>query len=256
MRRFHLFELEDQSWFPAVVRDLATDYLQFIQTLFRLDRAIAPLIRRVLERSGATGIVDLCSGGSGPLLLLVADLAAEGVPVSATLTDLYPNAPAFAKIAEASHGLIGFEPQPVDARDVPSRLTGLRTLFNGFHHLQPSDARAVLHAAAAARQPIAVFEVSERSLRSLPVILTPLFVWIATPWMRPFLWRRLFWTYLVPMVPLTCFWDGIVSQLRAYTPDELKRLCEGSSPMRWEVGQVPIARGRGRLTYLIGIPTT
>ena len=25
MRRFHLFELEDQPWFPAVVRDLATE---------------------------------------------------------------------------------------------------------------------------------------------------------------------------------------------------------------------------------------
>jgi hypothetical protein len=97
--------------------------------------------------------------------------------------------------------------------------------------------------------------VSERSLRSLPVILTPLIVWLVTPFMRPFLWRRLVWTYLLPMVPLTCFWDGIVSQLRAYTPAELRELSEGSAPMHWEAGQVPIARERGRLTYLIGFPT-
>lgn len=254
MRRFHLLELEDQSWFPAVVRDLATDYLQFIQTRFRLDRVMTPMVRRVLAESGATRIVDLCSGGSGPLLLLVKDLAAEGRPVHATLTDLYPNAPAFAKIAAASDGLISFEPAPVDARAVPPALTGLRTIFNGFHHLKPDDAAAVLHAAAGARQPIGVFELSERSLRTLPVVLTPLFVWLVTPFIRPFLWRRLFWTYLLPMVPLTCLWDGVVSQLRAYTPDELRRLCEGSNPMRWEVGQVPFAKGRGRMTYLIGFP--
>ena len=82
VRRWHLFELEDQSWFPAVIRDLATDYLQFIQTRFRIDRAMAPLVRRVLEAEpDATRIVDLCSGGSGPLLLLVKDLAAAGVPI-------------------------------------------------------------------------------------------------------------------------------------------------------------------------------
>lgn len=252
MPRLHLIELEDQPWFPRLIRDLATDYLQFVQVRFRIDRAMTPLVRRALDRSGATEIVDLCSGGSGPLLGIVGDLAAEGRTIHATLTDLFPNTPAFAAIADASRGRIGFERDPVDARDVPSRLVGLRTIFNGFHHFTPADARSVLHAAASARQPIAIFEVSERSLRTLPVILTPLFVWIATAFMRPLTWRRLVWTYLVPLVPLTCLWDGIVSQLRAYTVQELEQLCGGSAPMHWEGGQVPIAKGRGRLTYLIG----
>jgi hypothetical protein len=255
MRRFHLLELEDQPWFPRVIRDLATDYLQFIQTRFRMDRAMAPLVRRTLETAGTTRIVDLCSGGSGPLLLLVKDLSAEGVPVRATMTDLYPNVPAFEQIAAQSNGLIGFERRQVDARRVPPELTGLRTIFNGFHHLTPEDARSVLHAAAAARQSIAIFEVSDRTWSTLiPILLTPLFVWIATPFMRPFLWRRLFWTYLVPAVPFTCLWDGVVSQLRAYTVDELRAFTDGSAPMRWDAGHVPIANGRGRLTYLVGSP--
>ena len=254
MRRLHLFELEDQPWFPATIRDLATDYLQFIQERFRLDRAMTPLVRRVLEQSGARRIVDLCSGGSGPLQMLVKDLAAEGVPIHATLTDLYPNALAFGTIADASDGLITFEPNSVDARNVPAHLIGLRTIFNGFHHLRPADARAVLHAAAAARQPIAIFEISERTVRNVSILLTPLIVWIGTPFMRPFLWRRLFWTYLLPLVPLTCLWDGVVSQLRAYSPEDLRQMCEGSDPMRWEIGQIPVAKGSAHLTYLIGFP--
>ena len=28
--RLHLFELEDQSWFPTTIRDLATDYIRFL----------------------------------------------------------------------------------------------------------------------------------------------------------------------------------------------------------------------------------
>jgi len=255
MRRFHLFELEDQPWFPAVVRDLATDYLHFIQHAVKLEGALLPLVRTALAEGRTTKIVDLCSGGSGPVPALVERLNAEGMPVTATLTDLYPNVAAFEAISGASRGAIGFEPRSVDARAVPPALAGLRTIFNGFHHLKPADARAVLHAAAAARQPVAIFEVSERSLRTLPVLLTPLFVWLVTPFMRPFLWRRLLFTYPIPLVPLTCLWDGIVSQLRAYTVDELQGLAQGSAPMRWEAGQVPIAKGRGRLTFLVGIPT-
>src|SRR5688572_25553598 len=99
MPRVHLLELEDQPWFPAVVRDLATDYLQFIQERFRIDRAMTPLLRRALDEGRTTEIVDLCSGGSGPLLGIVTDLAAEGRKVHATLTDLFPNLPAFERIA-------------------------------------------------------------------------------------------------------------------------------------------------------------
>ena len=254
MKRLHLLELEDQPWFPATIRDLATDYLQFIQTHFRLDRTMAPLVARLLEATGTRRIVDLCSGGSGPLLLLLEDLAAQGIEARATLTDLFPNIPTFAAIAAASNGRIDFERQAVDARRVPDRLDGLRTIFNGFHHLTPEDARAVLHAAAAARQPIAIFELSERSPRTLPVLLTPLGVWLATPFMRPMTFGRLLWTYVVPLVPLTCLWDGIVSQLRAYTVDELRDMSKGSAPMRWEIGQIPIANKRGRLTYILGSP--
>lgn len=255
MKRRQFIELEDQPWFPVTIRDLATDYLQFVQTKFRFDRAMLPILRRVMRETGTTRIVDLCSGGSGPLLLLVKDLAADGLAVRATMTDLYPNVPAFEQIAARSNGLIGYDASPVDARDVPPGLTGVRTLFNGFHHLTPGDARAVLHAAAAARQPIAIFELSERRWRTLlPILLTPLFVILVTPFMRPFLWRRLLFTYPLPLVPLTCLWDGIVSQLRAYSLDELRGLSAGSAPMRWEAGQLPVFNGSGRVTYLVGCP--
>ena len=78
---------------------------------------------------------------------------------------------------------------------VPARLAGLRTMFNSFHHFRPADATAILRSAVAAGQPIGVFEVSNRSLRTvLTLILTPLFVFIATLFIRPFRWDRLLWT--------------------------------------------------------------
>jgi hypothetical protein len=129
-------------------------------------------------------------------------------------------------------------------------------MFNAFHHFRPADATAILHSAVAAGQPIGVFEVSSRSLRTVvTLILTPLFVFIATLFIRPFRWDRLLWTYVIPLVPLTCLWDGIVSQLRAYTPEELEALGAAADPAaRWRAGRVPIGSTPGRLTYLLGYP--
>jgi hypothetical protein len=119
MRRFHLFELEDQPWFPATIRDLATDYLHFMQKTGGLHRSMLPFVEEALNRGRTTHIVDLCSGGSGPIPAVVQELRDNGLNVTATLTDLYPNLPALGQIAAASQGAIDFIPAAVDARHVP-----------------------------------------------------------------------------------------------------------------------------------------
>ncbi len=255
MRRLHLFELEDQPWFPATIRNLSTDYLHFMQNAGALHRAMLPFLEEALHGGRTTHIVDLCSGGSGPIPSIVRELRQKGLGVTATLTDLYPNVPALAQAAAESGGAIDFRALPVDARAVPRELRGLRTLFNGFHHFRAADAQAILRDAAAARQPIAIFEVSRRSAAMiLPVVLVPIFVLLVTPFMKPFTWTRLFWTYLLPLVPLTCLWDGIVSQLRAYTVPELRAMAAAAGAMTWRADEPRLYRTGARLTYLIGWP--
>lgn len=256
--RLHLFELEDQAWFPAVVRDLATDYLHFVGTTYALHRPAVALLGEGLRATKVEHVLDLCSGGSGSIPLLQKDLEAEGLTVTFTLTDRFPNQSAFQRAAADAKGRIAFVVEPVDARAVPSGLPGFRTLFNAFHHFRPDDAIAVLRDAERAGQPIGIFEVSERSLRTIVpmLLLTPLLVALATPFIRPFRWRRLLWTYVVPLVPLTCWWDGLVSQLRAYRPAELERLAKTAAPetYSWRAGQVPLRSTPGCLTYLLGFP--
>ena len=254
--RIHLFELEDQAWFPATIRDLATDYLHFLEARFALHRPAVPLVAEALRLSGATEIVDLCSGGTGPITGLLDALARENLFPTVTLTDRFPNQPTFARAAANSAGRISFRADSIDARAVPPELRGLRTIFNSFHHFHPRDAVTVLRGAAEAGQPIAVLEFPDRSWRTLlpMTLLTPLLVMIVTPFIRPFHWRRLLWTYLVPLVPLTSWWDGIVSNLRAYTVAELNELARSVNVEGycWRAGQVSIGSSAGQLTYLIG----
>jgi hypothetical protein len=255
MRRLHLFELEDQPWFPATIRDLATDYLHFMQNAWDVHRSMVPFVEEALRAGRTAHIVDLCSGGSGPIPAILRDLREQGMEITATLTDLYPNVPALEHVAAGSGGAIDFVAQPVEARAMPKELRGLRTLFNGFHHFRPADAQAILRDAAAAGQPIAIFEMSRRSAGMIVVVLlVPLFVLLLTPFVRPFTWTRLLWTYLVPLVPLTCLWDGIVSQLRAYTIPELREMAEAAGPMTWRADDPRFYGRRARITYLLGWP--
>ena len=256
--RVHLFELEDQPWFPATVRDLATDYLRFIETRFGLHRAVLQPLGDALRTSRESRVVDLCSGGGGPIASLHRALTDQGLGVTFTLTDRFPNIAAFKEAAAAAGGAIDFVAEPVDARAVPGSLKGFRTLFNAFHHFRPEVAQDVLKDAVRASQPIGVFEVSNRDFYAFAsmVLLTPLMVLIGTPFVRPFRWRRLFWTYVIPAVPVTCWWDGIVSQLRAYTPAELTTLAHGvgGDEYLWTAGRVPIPSTPASMTYLIGVP--
>jgi hypothetical protein len=177
--------------------------------------------------------------------------------VEVVLTDKFPNVEAFRRAAGESNGCVGFVADPVDAAVVPRHLTGFRTMFNSFHHFRPEQAIELLRDAADAGQPIGIFELPARNIYMLftALLITPLFVALATPFVRPFRWRRLFFTYILPLVPLTCWWDGIVSQLRAYTTDELRLLAGAAfrDTYEWRTGKIPLGLHAG-LTYLIGFP--
>lgn len=257
MGRLHLLELEDQPWFPAGIRNLMTDFLDFFASLTeRPFEAFVPKLRQAMEASETWEIVDLCTGSAGPAVMISRMLKErEGYAVSARLTDLFPNRERFQAV-HSGNGSFVYVEEPVDARRVPPSLDGFRLIVNGFHHFQPEEARGILADAVSNRRGIAVLEFVGRSFPGFAGVMTvPLTVWLLTPFIRPFRWHRLFWTYLVPVVPFCCLWDGIVSCFRVYSPKEMRTLIEGvaSDGYEWEAGRLPM-RGGPALTYLLGRP--
>lgn len=257
MRRIHAPELEDYTWCPRPVRDGGTDWLGFMANTTRAFDAIAPKIRHAMDVAGTRNIVDLCSGGGGPWLTLERTLAASG-PVSVTLSDLYPNVDALTGLRDLTEGRCGFRAESTDATNVPVELDGVRTMFNCFHHFPPALARAILADAVRKRRPIAVFEGVDRRL--LPMLAMPLqflMVMIGTPFMRPVKLERLLLTYIVPLIPFVVFFDGTMSMLRIYLPDELRELVgsvDGSETFDWDIGTTPIPGMPMGITHLVGVP--
>ena len=254
MRRFHLIEIHEQAWCPAVIRDCATDYLQHVINAANAYEPIAERLTNAVARTGATRIIDLCSGGGGPWLRLEPALAARCPAIEICLTDLHRNLTASQR--HASDRIKSYA-ESVNALRVPPELTGFRTLFTSFHHFKPDEARALLRDAVANRSGIGIFEGTQRKPSAIVgMLFTPLLVWLLTPFIKPFRWTRLLWTYLLPVVPFVVLFDGVVSVLRSYTVAELTAFTEelSGSGYEWEVGET-LAQGlRAPVTYLIGNP--
>ena len=135
MKRRHLFEWEDQPWFPHAWRNYMTDLLQFTFTKFAWRATkTKDLLGELLDRMATDTIVDLCSGSSGPLVWFRAKLEEErGRPVHVVLTDKFPNLAAFRALAASSGGRFRFREDPIDATAVPPELDGVRTKIGRAH---------------------------------------------------------------------------------------------------------------------------
>lgn len=257
--RLHLFEFLDQPWFPAVLRNGGVAYLE---TMYRLNAkanaAFAAKIDEGMLRHGATDLVDLCSGGSGPILhLLPALRAKQGRDVGVTLTDLYPAAAGREKVAALGDPRVKYLAEPVDATKPPASLAGMRTVFGGFHHLRPEAAKGVLAGAFAQRRSIAIFEATARKpALFLFGLLMPLVVLLATPAIRPLRASQLFFTYGVPLLPLFIMWDGLVSVVRTYTVDELRAMTADlqAPDYAWDIGELAVPGVPVKLPYVVGGP--
>lgn len=260
MARVHAFEFEDLTWFPAALRDMMTEYLQHTARIagsfagYAAARLVEPL-----RAQNCREIVDLGSGSGGILPDVVARLDEQhGWPVHATLTDRFPNLTALEKAAKSSSRRLDFVAEPVDATAVPPHLDGMRTLFLSFHHFRPDTARAILADAARRGRSIAVFEATERhplAIAGFMLFILPL-VLLVTPFVRPFRWSRILFTYLVPILPLLIAWDGLVSHLRTYSTDELEALCATIDVpgYRWDVRRERLPGGPQRCISLVGTP--
>jgi hypothetical protein len=257
MRRMHLIEIHDQTWFPRLLRDYVTEALQFIFNVGSLYIPIVERLEKALRDARAQRVLDLCSGAGGPWLWLCQLFEQDGcVPIDIWLTDRYPTR-ALDPLRNVSWNRVHFHPDPVDATDAPAELNGFRTFFTSFHHFRPQEARAILQDAVNKQQGIGIFEVpGRRMLTVLLVFMVPVADLLLVPFMRPFQWSRLIWSYLIPVIPIVLWFDGIVSCMRTYSPAELGELIAGLPPngYRWDIGEEKGSLFPVPVTYLIGFP--
>lgn len=260
MKRIHLFEFEDFSWFPGWLRDCMTRYIAAIHVALATKEQIANLVARALAHSRERRVLDLCSGGSGPMLEVARFLETKhGLSdVSFTLSDLYPNRFQAAYVNGLGNPRLRYALSPIDATHVPEEERGVRTMICSLHHMRPETAREILRDAQRRGAPFVAYELSDNSPPTALFWLAIPFAFLATffltPLVRPMTWQQLVFTYLVPVIPLFIAWDGAVSNARTYTVSDMEELVAPlrADGYRWELGTV-VGRG-GRRAWLLGVP--
>jgi hypothetical protein len=256
--RFQVFEFHERDWFPTSFRNAITEVLRALSLEMRVHDVIGPILESLLDRTGADSVIDLCSGAGGPILAIQQRLARSDRYVPVLLTDKYPNVDAFERAEKAGQGLVRGHKEPVDATQVPAELTGVRTLFNAFHHFDPPSARSILADAYRQRQPIAIFEITERSFFNTFSIFGASFIamLLLMPRMRSRKFEWWLFTYLLPILPAAFGWDGFISCLRSYTAEEFEELTKDLADEHygWTTGRLPVAGGPMHINYFLGFP--
>ncbi len=259
MRRRHLFELHEQTWCPPLWRRMFQQGLGVAQGLLDIYRHMGIPLSRFLHRTGATSVLDLCSGSAEPLVRLrslLGEPLAEPQKIKFVVSDLYPDVEKFQRLKEQYPDDIDYYPHPVDALSPPPDAPRVRTMLSSLHHFRPEQVKGILRDAAENADGIAILESTGRTWPNMLLTLPlPLPAAIITAFLlRPFRFWHLVWGLLIPAVPLIALFDGIVSNLRTYTVEELRGFTrEIDVPgFVWEVGAVDVPGVPLKATYLLG----
>jgi hypothetical protein len=260
VKRFHLFELEDQSWFPDCIRNGGTDFLGFIIRHFQLYKSVAPLLSEAMKRTGHLEVLDLCSG-SGEVVELMSNVISSELAtkeIKFTLSDKFPNLESYRNVQQRNGTRINYISESVDVLECYAHREGFRTMFSAVHHFKPAQVKTILSNITSSGKPLAFFDGGNKSWFMILLILVihPLLFFFCTPFIRPFRWDRLLFTYVLPIIPLYTIWDGIVSILRLHTPEQLNVLARAvdlDQKYHWQHGKARTKFGVS-VCYLIGVP--
>jgi hypothetical protein len=204
--RLHLFEFEDQAWFPQILRDYQTGFLGFMSAHAGLYRN-AP---RGLALAGASSIADLASGNGDAAVHATSALRAAGCKLY--LCDKFPSLGLTSRHAQAEG--VHYIAQSVDVVNDSLPEAEAYTMFNAFHHFTEAEKYRIL------------YEPLQRNMATfLKVLLaTTLGLVLITPFIRPLRLNRIVLTYFLPVGIFVTCWDGLVSVLRAPSRQALSRL--------------------------------
>jgi len=225
MRRKQVRQIINNNWLPAVLKTNIREFLDWFVLKVNATKPFVPVLNEALKTSDKKRIINVDFG------------LGAGIKSVASLLDK------------------DLEIESISIKDFNTEQQGLYTFINCFHQLNKEQAQDVLEQIAISKNPVVALEGNNDSLWQIigMTVFVPLTVLLASPFVKPFHWSRLMFTYLIPILPLIIMIDGCLALLKLYNPEDLKELTSDIivGNYKWQSGKNDNGRG-GKVIYLTG----
>lgn len=197
-------ELEDFSWFPDWLRKYQMQHIGAIVSYFQLYKKIPTLISKSRDPNQPLMIIDLCSGSGIPAQYIHKNLS--DINPKTLLTDKYPQ-----KILQTCG--ISYAKNSVDVLNFMPNDANFYTMYNAFHHFDLENQRNIINKLVGSKSRFLIVEIVQPNIinfvlitiaSTIGVLLTSLFI-------QPFDWKRVAFTYIIPINIITVLIDGWLS---------------------------------------------
>ncbi len=210
-------ELEDLPYFPSLLRNFQTEFIGFVVVRFNVYRAFIKYIRSLSPP--LQPMIDLCSGSGEPAIHI---FKKSNCFSHLILSDKFPN-----RLFNADK--ISYVPNSMDVLEMEFHSGVCYTMFNAFHHFNDEDKLKIAQKIIASGSQSFFVEILEPNIVCLLKVLfiTTVGNLLLTPFIRPFSFTRIFFTYIIPVNIFTITYDGIVSVFKSRTIKQYRKLFVG-----------------------------
>lgn len=220
-------ELEDHNWFPTSLRNFQTEYIGYVVKQFNIYK---PFIKNLSQKKGKS-MVDLCSGCGEPAASIFNESNAFE---HLTLTDKFPS------LHFQNRSNITYSQESKDVLEMDFEAGKAYTMFNAFHHFSEDEQRTICNKINKANASAYFVEILFPSPLHLVKTLfaTTVGVLVLSPFIKPFSWKRILFTYLIPINILTISIDGIISVLKSKTVKQYQSILNNKDINVFEIKNI------------------
>jgi hypothetical protein len=229
MRRKQITQFINTKWCPRQIKKLCSEFVSWFVVKVNAAKPFIPVIENALTESKKNNIINLELNIGAGIETVRPFLNRHLIITSTTLSEINTQ-----------------------------QQSGMYLFVNSFHQLPAITAKKTLEEIAKSRNPVVVVEGNNDSLWQLigMTIFVPFTVILSAPFVKPFRWSRILFTYIIPVLPFIISIDGCIALLKLYNPKDLNKLTSSIkvSGYKWTAGKKDNGRG-GKIIYLTGIST-
>lgn len=208
-------ELEDYNWFPPVLRNFQTDFIGFFVVRFNVYNVFVDYLKTLALP--VQSMTDLCSGSGEPATSIFRKSNSFS---SLTLTDKYP------RPVKRIDDKIVYKMKSIDVLEMEFKKDTCFTMFNAFHHFEDADKLKIIQKIQRSGADAFIVELLEPTVFCFFKIfcIGTFGTLLLAPFILPFSFSRLFFTYVIPVNIFTITYDGIVSVFKSRSLKQYQNL--------------------------------